>query len=158
MTSVAKHVIEKKTSRLENFFPKSSPKTGNSNRRPNSSLSPIEDLQTTKKINMEKPMKHGDTSNGSKDLEKVDGESTSMDDSSLKQIIGPLIDEVKLLRESFNNDLVRMDSKLENAIVKQQKDFVDLKDTIVTEKQKFTESLATKVEVNNINQLLEENR
>ena len=160
MASAAKHVIEKKTSRLENFFQKSSPKTGNSNKRPNSSLSPIEDLQTMKKINMEKPMKHGGTSNGSKDLEKVDEESTSMDDSSLKQIIGPLVDEVKLLRESFHNDLVRMDSKLENTIVMQQKDFVDLKDTIVTEKQEFTESLATKVEVNttNINQLLEENR
>ena len=53
-----------------------------------------------------------------------------------------------------------MDSKLKNAIITQQKDFVDLKDTIVTEKQEFTESLATKVEVNitNINQLLEENR
>ena len=83
-----------------------------------------------------------------------------MDDSSLKQIIGPLIDEVKLLRELFHNDLAKMDSKLENAIITQQKDFVDLKNTIVTEKQEFTESLATKVEVNtaNINQLLEENR
>ena len=49
MASVAKHVIEKKNSRLENFFQKSSPKTGNLNKRPNSSLSPIEDLQTTKK-------------------------------------------------------------------------------------------------------------
>ena len=135
MASVGKHVIEKKTSRLESFFQKSSPKTGNSNKRPNSSLSPIEDLQTTKKINMEKPMKQGDTSNGSKGSEKADAESNSMDDSSLKQIIGPLIDEVKLLRESFHNDLARMDSKLENAIVMQQKDFVDLKDTIVTEKQ-----------------------
>ena len=160
MASVGKHVIEKKTSRLESFFQKSSPKTGNSNKRPNCSLSPIEDLQSTKKMNMKKSMKHGDTSNGSKDSEKVDGESTCMDDSSLKQIIGPLIDEVKLLRESFHSDLARMDSKLENAIVMQQKDFVDLKDTIVTEKQEFTETLATKVEVNttNINQLLEENR
>ena len=160
MASVGKHVIERKTSRLESFFQKSSPKTGNSNKRPNSSLSPIEDLQTTKKINMEKPMKQGDTSNGPKGSEKADAESNSVDDSSLKQIIGPLRDEVKLLRESFPNDLVRMDSKLENAIVTQQKDFVDLKDMIVTEKQEFTESLAAKIEVNstNINQLLEENR
>ena len=83
-----------------------------------------------------------------------------MDNSSLKQIIGPLIDEVKLLRESFHNDLARMDSKLEDAIVTPQKDFVDLKDTIVTEKQEFTETLATKVKIKttNINQLLEENR
>ena len=83
---------------------------------------------------MKKPVKEGDTSNGSKGSEKADAESNSMHDSSLKQIIGPLIDEVKLLRESFHNDLARMDSKLENAIVRQQKDFVDLKDTIVTEK------------------------
>ena len=61
MASVAKHVIEKKNSRLENFFQKSSPKTGNPNKRPNSSLSPIEDLQTMKKINVEKLKKHGDT-------------------------------------------------------------------------------------------------
>ena len=90
---------------------------------------------------MEKLKKHGDTINGSKDIEKADGESASMDDSSLKQMIGPLIDEIKLLRESFQNDLAKMDSKLENAIITQQKDFVDLKDTIVTEKQEFTESL-----------------
>ena len=83
-----------------------------------------------------------------------------MEDSSLKQIIGPLIDEVKLLRESFHNNLVRMDSKIENAIVMQQKDFVELKDMIVTERKECTESLSTKIEVNstNINQLLEENR
>ena len=49
MASVAKHVTEKKNSRLENFFQKSSPKTGNPNKRPNSSLSPIEDLQKNKK-------------------------------------------------------------------------------------------------------------
>ena len=71
-----------------------------------------------------------------------------------------MIDEVKLLRESFHENLVKMDSKLENAIITQQKDLVDLKDTIMTEKQELTDSLATKVEVNatNINQLLEENR
>ena len=53
-----------------------------------------------------------------------------------------------------------MNNKLESAIITQQKDFVDLKDTIVTEKQESAESLVTKVEVNttNINQLLEENR
>ena len=160
MASVAKHVTEKKNSRLENFFQKSRPKTGNPNKRPNFSLSPIEDLQTMKQINMEKLKKHGDTVNGSKDSEKANGESVTMDDSSLKQIIGPLIDEVKLLRESFHENLAKMDSKLENAIITQQKDFVDLKDMIVTEKQEFTESLGTKVEVNttNINQLLEENR
>ena len=109
---------------------------------------------------MEKLKKHGETINESKDLEKVDGEAVSMDDSSLKQIIGPLIDEVKLLRESSHEDLAKMDSKLKNAIITQQKDFVALKDTIVSEKQEFTESLVTKVEVNttNINQLLEENR
>ena len=55
MASVGKHAAEKKTSRLENFFHKSSPKVGNSNKRPNTSLSPIEDLQTTKKN------KHGRT-------------------------------------------------------------------------------------------------
>ena len=87
MASAAKHVTEKKNSRLESFFQKSSPKTGNPNKRPNSSLSPIEDLQTTRKINIEKLKKHGDTINGSKDLEKADGESATMDDSSLKQII-----------------------------------------------------------------------
>ena len=160
MASVAKHVTEKKNSRLENFFQKSSPKTGNPNKRPNSSLSPIEDLQKTKRINMEKLKKHGDIDNGSKDSEKANGESVTMDDSSLKQIIGPLIDEVKLLRELFHENLVKMDSKLENAIITQQKDLIDLKDMIVTEKQEFTKSLVTKVEVNTtkINQLLEENR
>ena len=83
-----------------------------------------------------------------------------MEDSFLKQIIGPLVDEVKLLRESFHENLAKMDSKLETAIITQQKDLVDLKDMIVTEKQEFTDSLVTKVETNttNIDQLLEENR
>ena len=109
---------------------------------------------------MEKLKKHGDIDNGSKDSEKANGESVTMDDSSLKQIIGPLIDEVKLLRELFHENLVKMDSKLENALITQQKDLIDLKDMIVTEKQEFTKSLVTKVEVNTtkINQLLEENR
>ena len=49
MASAGKHAAEKKTSGLENFFHKSSPKIGNSNKRPNSSLSPIKDLQATKK-------------------------------------------------------------------------------------------------------------
>ena len=160
MTSTAKHVTEKKNSRLENYFQKSSPKTGNPNKRPNSSLSSIDDLQTTKKINMEKLKNDGDSANRLQDSEKTNGKSATVEDSSLKQIIGPLIDEVKLLRESFHENLVKMDSKLENAIIMQQKDLVDLKDTIVTEKQQFTDSLATKVEVSttNINQLLEENR
>ena len=140
MTSVAKHVMEKKNSRLENYFQKSSPKIGNSNKRSNSSLSPIDDLQTMKKINIEKLKNHGDSVNRCKDLEKANGESATMEDSSLEQIIGPLIDEVKLLRESFHENIAKMDSKLENAIITQQKDLVDLKDTIVTEKQEFTDS------------------
>ena len=112
------------------------------------------------KKNNEEPMKQGNKTNGLEVPEKVEAEPNSMEDSLLKQIIGPLIDEVKLLRESFHNDLVRMESKIENAIVMQQKDFVDLKDMIVTEKMEFTESLSTKIEANstNINQLLEENR
>ena len=64
------------------------------------------------------------------------------------------------MKLSFHNNLAKMDSKIENAIAMQLKDFVDLKDVIVTEKGEFTESLSTKIEVNstNINQLLEENR
>ena len=160
MTSTAKHKTEKKNSRLESYFQKSSPKTGNPNKRPNSSLSPIDDLQTTKKLNMEKLKKDGDSANRLKDLEKTNCNSPTMEDSSLKQIIGPLVDEVKLLRESFHENLAKMDSKLETAIITQQKDLVDLKDMIVTEKQEFTDSLVTKVETNttSINQLLEENR
>ena len=96
---------------------------------------------------MEKLKKDGDSANRLKDLEKTNCNSPTMEDSSLKQIIGPLVDEVKLLRESFHENLVKMDSKLETAIITQQKDLVDLKDTIVTEKQEFTDSLVTKVEL-----------
>ena len=117
MTSTVKHVMEKKNSRLESYFQKSSPKTGNPNKRPNSSLSPIDDLQTTKKLNMEKLKKDGDSVNRLKDLEKTNCNSPTMEDSSLKQIIGPLVEEVKLLRESFHENLAKMDSKLETAII-----------------------------------------
>ena len=80
-------------------------------------------------------MNQGVKTNGLEGPEKAEAEPNSMEDASLKQIIGPLIDEVKLIRESFHNDLARMDSKIEKAIVMQQKDFVDLKDLIVTEKK-----------------------
>ena len=86
-------------------------------------------------MNMEKLKNDGDSANRLKDSEKTNGKLATMEDSSLKQIIGPLIDEVKLLRESFHENLAKMGRKLENAIITQQKDLVDLKDTIVTEKQ-----------------------
>ena len=94
------------------------------------------------------------------DRERTEMESNSVEDTSLKQIIGPLIDKVKLLRESFHNDLVKMDSKIESAIVTQQNDFVKLKDMLVAERKEITDSFSHKIDLNstNINQLLEENR
>ena len=90
MSSVGKNAADKKISRLENLFQKSSPKNGKLNKQSNSSLSPIDKDQSSKKPSM--ASKADDSAN-------MDPEPSASDDTSLKQIIGPLIDEVKLLQE-----------------------------------------------------------
>ena len=80
--------------------------------------------------------------------------------SSLCQIIRPLISKVKLLRESFHKDISSMDSKLESAIEVQKSEFSKLEENITIQRKEITTSLSSKIETNttNINQLLEENR
>ena len=52
MSSVGKSNADKKLSRMESFFQKSSLKEGKSNKRSNSGLSPIDKDQSTKKPNV----------------------------------------------------------------------------------------------------------
>ena len=100
MSTSNKQVNDKKTSRLENFF-KCSPKTQGSNKTDNSGLSPINNTQTTKKLNMEDESEMPGITTQNNGSEGKDNPTAR---TSLKQIIGPLKDEVKSLRESFHQD------------------------------------------------------
>ena len=149
MSSAGKTTLDKKLSRMENFFQRQSPSEGKSNKRSNSGLSPIDKDQTTKKPNITNKETNG-ANITSKDMET--------EGSMLKEIIGPLIDEVKLLRESFHSDLEKMDNKIENAISTHQEDIASLKETL--DRSGTVGHISTKIEVNttNINFLLEENK
>ena len=80
--------------------------------------------------------------------------------NSLQEIIGPLIDEVKLMQESFHKDISVVDKKLEDAIQIQKEEFNRLEHNMKSQKDETTQVLTSKIYVNttNINQLLEENR
>ena len=93
-------------------------------------------------------------------LEVNEGNNPATQNTSLKQIIGPLIKEVKALRETFHSDYNKLDQKLETAIEVQKGEFTKLESTIATQKAEVTTTLIHKIEFNttNINQLLEENR
>ena len=154
---------EKKTSKINNYF-KSSPQQNTTPKRPNSSLSPPENLHQQKKPNMnttpEKSITKLDSpiSTGNDAILQKGKESNQT--SSLQEIIGPLIDEVKLMQESFHRDISLMDKKLENAIQVQKEEFNRLEHNMKSQKDETTQVLTSKIYVNttNINQLLEENR
>ena len=90
----------------------------------------------------------------------IDDLEPNTSNTSLKQIIGPLIHEVKALRESFHSDYNKLDWKRETAIEVQKGEFNKLEATISTQNMEVTTALTYKIETNttNINQLLEENR
>ena len=75
---------------LENFF-KSTPKT---QKRDSSNLSPLEEHQTTKKMNREE----GNMSINEVNIDIHENKNLETPNTSLRQIIGPLINEVKALR------------------------------------------------------------
>ena len=102
-------------------------------KRTSSALSPGDSEQHPEKANI----------NMDQDEEKTTGNTTnpSHGNSELKSLLGPLIDEVKLLREAVDVK----DIKLENAIM--------------TQKMEIKETLANKIDENDqkIQQVLEEN-
>ena len=79
--------------------------------------------------------------------------------TSLKQIIGPLIDEVKALRKSFHSNYNKLDQKLETAIEVQKSEFTKLEVMIATQNSEVSTALTCKIKSNatNISQLFEEN-
>ena len=67
------------------------------------------------------------------DIDAHENKKPNTPNTSLKQIIDPLIDEVKALRESFHSDYNKLDKKLETAIEVQKGEFTKLEATIVTQ-------------------------
>ena len=123
MSSANKQNTEKKTSKIENFFRLAHMSSQN---RTSSSLSPSEQPQLPKKINMEKIAED----NMLKETGDDGGNIPTTPSTSLKQIIGQLIEEVKQLQESFHIDYAKLDSKLENSIVSQKSALDKLKNSI----------------------------
>ena len=110
----------------------------------------------TKKMNQEE----GNIAIDYLNIDAHESKNPNTPNTLLKQIFGPLIDEVKALRESFHSDYNRLDKKLETAIEAQKDKFTKLEAMILTQTTEVTSALTYKIETNatNINQLLEENR
>ena len=68
------------------------------------------------------------------DMNTHEGNNQEASNSSLKDIIGPLIDEVKALRESFRTDYNKLDKKLETAIGLQKDEFIKLEASIAMQR------------------------
>ena len=86
---------------------------------------------------------------------------------SLEGALGPLVQEIKLLRESFNEKYSRLDDKytrLENVITSQRNEvsteLVKLNDSITTQKTEITATVETRIGASNekLEQVLQENR
>ena len=83
----------------------------------------------------------------------------SEDANRLQNVINPLVEEVKLMRESLHRDISVMDKKLEDALNVQREEFNKLEQNITRQNKDLNQVLTTKIYTNatNINQLLEEN-
>ena len=125
-------------------------------KRDGSNLSPLENNQSIKKMNLDEE----NTTIDDLVIGEQENKNPNMPNSSLKQIIGPLIDKVKALRESFHSDYNKLDKKVETVIEAKKGEFTKLEATISTQNTEVTSALSYKIETNptNINQLLEENR
>ena len=158
-----------------------------SNKRLLSSISLTEDHHTKKlkqQVTKVKGGKNKDTmdieTNGSNDsieLGRIDKEehaghttkNTVVNESSdsLEGALGPLVHEIKLLRESFDEKYSRLDDKytrLENVITSQRNEvsteLVKLNDSITTQKTEITATVETRIGASNekLEQVLQENR
>ena len=161
-----KPTSEKKTTKINSYF-KNTPIQSSTSapKRSNSNLSPSENSPLQKKINMN-PTPEKETKKTSNDkateLAKTvpEMEGAQEENSDLKNIIEPLIEEVKLLRKSFHEDILSMDKKIEDALQTQKEELVRLEECMKTQTEDTTQLLTSKIYNNasNINQLLEENR
>ena len=139
MSSANKQTSDEKSSRIDNYF-KNLPHPNISQKRLNSSLSPLENSQSTKKPNMNETPERSSLAldNLGSDQDLSENPDNNTPNSSLHQIIGPLISEVKLLRESFHKDILSMDSKLESAIEVQKSEFSKLEENITIQRKEIT--------------------
>ena len=92
MSGINKHNTERKTSKIENFFRLTYTP---SQKRSSSSLSPSDQSQLLKKMNVEQK---GDENSMIKETEDSQENIPGTPNTLLKQIIGPLIEEVKQLQ------------------------------------------------------------
>ena len=152
-----------------------------SNKRLLSSTSPTEEHHTKKlkqQVTKAKEGNNKDTmdivTNGSTDgIERgrTDKELrntvVNVSSDSLEGALGPLVHEIKLLRESFDEKYSRLDdkyTKLENVITSQRNEvsseLVKLNDSLTTQKLEITATVETKIGASNekLEQVLQENR
>ena len=168
---------------MKDFTSSSSSK---SNKRLLSSLSPTEDHQTKKLKQQDTKIKGGKNkdkmntedigSNEGTESGKIDGEARtghSIDNTAvntnsgnLEGALGPLVQEIKLLRESFDEKCSRLDDKytrLENVITSQKNEvsteIIKLNESITAQKMELTATVETRIRASNekLEQVLHEN-
>ena len=156
-----------------------------SNKRLLSSLSPTEDHHTKKLKQQDTKIKEGKNqdkmntekigSNEGVETGKMDGEARTGDsidktaviaNSNLEGALGPLVQEIKLLRESFDEKCSKLDDKytrLENVITSQKNDvsteIIKLNESITAQKMELTATVETRIRASNekLEQVLHEN-
>ena len=96
------------------------------------------------------------TSTSDQDCRKEDQSSLSDSTSALKNIIEPLIEEMKKLRESVHQDI----HDLQTVVSNQQKDLTKLEECLTVIQNEIKSHLTSKVEQNtrNVKLVMEENK
>ena len=134
------------TGSIDQYFKKETSSTPTSNKCLCSVLSLAEEEKSKKKAMMSTP----------KESNEHDEQATlNESNNELKNIIGPLEEEMKLLRESVHHDI----QELQNAVLKQQEDFTKLKESLTESQKEIKNFFTVKIELNTRNiKLIMENR
>ena len=112
-------------------------------------MSPLEDEQSKKKATMSTSISNSTTA-------KEDQSSSPDSNSALKNIIEPLIEEMRKLRESVHQDI----QDLQTVVSNQQKDLTWLEECLTDSQNEIKSHFTNKVEHNarNVKLVMEENK
>ena len=95
--------------------------------------------------------------NSQKDVTEHEEQNTCKDSNEeLKSIIGPLVEEMKLLRETVHHDI----TDLQNAVSQQKQDITQLEKSLTGSQKEIRNFLIDKIKLNtrNIKLVVEENK
>ena len=134
---------------IDKFLTKDKSCTPSNGKQLSSALSPLEDEQAKKKATMS-------TSTSDLTCLKEDQSSSFESTSAFKNIIEPLIEEMRKLRGSVHQDI----HDIQTVVSNQQKDLTQLEECLTDSQNEIKSHLTTKVEQNtrNVKLVMEENK